>query len=106
MKLSQQQMQRLADTHAVYLEFMQRIGSQEVPLLLQQHDSSQENGSAGSSSNGSSGSSSSSSTIAALQSLSGLQQNMQLWAQVNQLQRKVSGKDCCTNFESRRLPPW
>ncbi|WIA14107.1 hypothetical protein OEZ85_002653 [Tetradesmus obliquus] len=90
-QFSQQQKERLAAIHAVYQEFMQRLGAQEVPQLNLGADNPQQHGSTGSSSsssNGADGSSSGSSSIPGLQSLSRLQQNLQLWAGVNRLQRK------------------
>ncbi|WIA34273.1 hypothetical protein OEZ86_012616 [Tetradesmus obliquus] len=88
-QFSQQQKERLAAIHAVYQEFMQRLGAQEVPQLNLGADNQQQHGSTGSSSsNGADGSSSGSSSIPGLQSLSRLQQNLQLWAGVNRLQRK------------------
>lgn len=69
---------------------MQRLGAQEVPQLNLGADNQQQHGSTGSSSsNSADGSSSGSSSIPGLQSLSRLQQNLQLWAGVNRLQRKV-----------------
>jgi hypothetical protein len=59
---------------------MQRIGAQEVPLLPQ--NTSSRGGGGGSSS-----------SFPALQSISRLQQNVELWSGVSRLQRKVFG--CC-----------
>jgi hypothetical protein len=88
MQLWPEQKQRLADVIAVFRDLMQQIAAQDLPLLPQPVSSSSAPGSASSSSTNTA-----SNSIAELQNHSRLQQNMQLWAGVKRLQRKVRCDD-------------